>query len=431
MSPFSILGSAETKTKYRTAIIGTGWWGMNILNEAIASGECKVVGMCDVDQRFLDPAAEHVQKTTGDRPKKYRDYRDLLEAEKPEIVIVATPDHWHALQTIAAVKAGAHVYLEKPISHTIQEGRAMLNAARETKRVVQVGTHRRISPHNLSGYEFIHSGKVGKIGMVRAFVNYGGGPEQPIANSEPPKEIDWDMWCGPAPKRHYCSNLPSLWGRAIHPKGFRHYLDYANGTIGDWGIHWMDQIVWIMKEKWPKKVFSTGGRNIAGPPVYNEKEQTSDSPDHQIATYEFENFTAVWENRRFGANNVAKGEEVGCYFYGTEGIFHMGWQGGWAFYPADSKKAPIKEKAQLNDPDGQNIKEHWVDFLDAIKTGRRPVSDIEDSHFATNMSLLGMLSYKLGRGLEWDGAKEKVLNDPEANKGLRREYRGEWEYPEV
>jgi predicted dehydrogenase len=431
VSPFSILGSAEAKKKYRTAIIGTGWWGMNILGEAMASGECKVVGMCDVDQRFLDPAAKLVQKTTGDRPKKYRDYRELLESEKPEIVIVATPDHWHPLQTIAAVKAGAHVYVEKPIGHTIQEGRAMVNAAREAQRVVQVGTHRRISPHNVSGYEFIRSGKVGKIGMIRAFVNYGGGREQPMANSEPPRELDWDMWCGPAPKRHYCSHLPSHWGRGIHPRGFRHFLDYANGTIGDWGIHWMDQIVWIMEEKWPKKIFSTGGRNIAGPPVYNEKEQTSDSPDHQISTYEFENFTAVWENRRFGANNAAKGEEVGCYFYGTEGIFHMGWRGGWVFYPADSKKAPIKEKAQLNDPDGQNIKEHWADFLQAIKTGRKPVSDIEDSHYATNMSLLGMLSYKLGRGIEWDGAKEKVVNDPEANKGLRREYRGEWKYPEV
>jgi predicted dehydrogenase len=430
-SPFSILESAAAQKNYRTAIIGTGWWGMNILGEAMASGECKVVGMCDVDQRFLDPAAELVQKTTGDRPKKYRDYRELLESEKPEIVIVATPDHWHPLQTIAAVRAGAHVYVEKPIGHTIQEGRAMVNAAREAQRVVQVGTHRRISPHNVSGYEFIRSGKVGKIGMVRAFVNYGGGREQPMANSEPPKELDWDMWCGPAPRRHYCSHFPSRWGRGIHPRGFRHYLDYANGTIGDWGIHWMDQIVWILEEKWPRKIFSTGGRNIAGPPVYNEKEQTSDSPDHQVATFEFENFTAVWENRRFGANNAEKGEDVGCYFYGTEGIFHMGWQDGWVFYPANSKSAPVREKAKLHEPDGQNIKEHWADFLQAIKTGRKPVSDIEEAHYATNMSLLGMLSYKLGRGLEWDGAREKVVNDPEANKGLRREYRGEWEYPEV
>ena len=156
---------------------------------------------------------------------------------------MATPDHWHPLITIEAVKAGAHVYVEKPIGHTIEEGRAMVNAARAANRVVQVGTHRRISPHNVSGYEFIRSGKVGKIGMVRSFVHYGGGPEKPVVNKEAPKELDWDMWCGPAPYRHYCESLPGTRGRPIHPRGFRNYLDYANGTLGDWGVHWLDQII--------------------------------------------------------------------------------------------------------------------------------------------------------------------------------------------
>ena len=140
----------DEKRAYKTAIIGTGWWGMNILREAIKAGQSKVVAMCDVDQRQLDPAATEVEKMTGVTPKKYRDFRDLLDKEKPEIVIVATPDHWHPLQTIAAVQAGAHVYVEKPISHTIKEGRAMVQAARAAGRVVQVGTHRRVSPHNVA-----------------------------------------------------------------------------------------------------------------------------------------------------------------------------------------------------------------------------------------------------------------------------------------
>jgi len=415
---------------YKTAIIGSGWWGMNILREAIRAGQSKVVAMCDVDQRQLNPAVAEVEKMSGQTPKKYVDYRDLLDKERPEIVIVATPDHWHALQTIAAVRAGAHVYVEKPISHTIKEGRAMVNAARAADRVVQVGTHRRVSPHNVAGREFIRSGKLGKIGMARAFVHYGGGPEKPRKNVEPPKELNWDLWCGPAPMRPFNGDPANPWSGGIHPRGFRMYLDYANGTLGDWGIHWMDQILWITGAKWPKKVFSTGGRPIKGPPVLTPEEQTSDAPDHQVAVLEFDGFTVSWEHRQFAGNNAEKGESVGCYFYGTEGTFHMGWQQGAVFYPVDSRKAPIRFEPQLHKPDDQNIKELWADFLQAIETKRRPVSDIEEVHYSTNCSLLGMLSFKLGRSVVWDGEKEEVVGDPEANKLLRREYRGEWKYPE-
>jgi len=298
----------------------------------MACGECQIVALCDVDERYLSTTQDRVKKEVGDDPSIYRDYRDLFANEEIDIAIVATPDHWHPLIMIEAVNAGAHVYVEKPIGHTVQEGRAMVNAARANKRIVQVGTHRRISPHNVSGHAFIQSGKLGKVGMVRSFVHYGGGPDIPVANSEPPKELDWNMWCGPAPYRHYCEALPGTGGRAIHPKGFRHYLDYANGTLGDWGVHWLDQVVWTLGEKYPKNVFSTGGRPIAGPAIYNEKEQTPDAPDHQVATYEFENFTATWEHRRFAGNNAEKGENVGSYFYGTQGTFHMGWRDGWTFF---------------------------------------------------------------------------------------------------
>lgn len=423
--------SQSRDAKYRTALIGAGWWGNNILGEAMASGECKIVALCDVDARYLASTQERVQKEMGDRPKTYGDFRELFEKESIDIAIVATPDHWHPLITIAAVEAGAHVFVEKPIGHTIEEGRAMVNAARAADRVVQVGTHRRISSHNVSGQEFIRSGRVGKIGMVRSFVHYGGGPEEPVANKEAPKELDWDMWCGPAPYRHYCEALPGTGGRAIHPKGFRNYLDYANGTLGDWGVHWLDQIVWIMGEKYPKHVYSTGGRDIAGPAIYNDKEQTTDAPDHQVATYEFENFTATWEHRRFAANNAEKGENVGCYFYGTEGTFHMGWRGGWTFYPSNSKQPEIHQASLLNQPDSQNIKELWQDMLHCIKTGDKPVCDIEEIHYSTNLSLLGMLSMRLGRSVQWDGEKEKILGDAAANKLLRRQYRGDWKYPKV
>ncbi|MCA9184185.1 MAG: Gfo/Idh/MocA family oxidoreductase [Pirellulaceae bacterium] len=428
----AVLGQQPKGTQsYRTALIGTGWWGMNILGEAMLSKQSKVVGLCDVDQRQLNPALERVKKETGDTPKAFRDYRELLEETRPEIVIVATPDHWHPLITIAAVKSGAHVYVEKPISHTIAEGRAMVNAARAAGRMVQVGTHRRVSPHNVSGMEFLRSGKAGKIGMVRAFVHYGGGPETPVPNIDPPKEIDWDMWCGPAPLRHYCENIGNPWGNAVHPRGFRNYLDYANGTLGDWGIHWMDQILWWTEEKFPRKVYSTGGRPVAGPAIYNDREQTTDAPDHQVAVFEFESFTATWEHRKFAHNRAEKGENVGCHFYGTEGTFHQGWQDGWRFYPTDGRGEPQHQSPQLHQPDDQNIKELWADLLQSIQTGTRPVCDIEIAHRSTTMSLLGMLSLKLGRNIHWDGEREQIVDDDEANKLLRREYRGAWEYPEA
>ncbi len=421
-SAVPIIG-AEKDKKYTTALIGTGWWGMNILREAMAAGQSKVVGLCDVDERQLNSVHQQVGKLSGDQPNKYKDFRELLAKEKPEIVINATPDHWHPLITIEAVKVGAHVYVEKPISHTIKEGRAMVNAARAADRVVQVGTHRRVSPHNVSGRDFIRSGKAGKIGMVRAFVHYGGGAEQPEPNSEAPAGLDWNMWCGPAPLRPY--------NRRIHPRGFRGFLDYANGQLGDWGIHWMDQILWIMDEKYPKRVFSTGGRPIKGKAVNGPQGQTSDAPDHQVAVFEFENFTATWEHRQFAGNNTDKGESVGCYFYGTSGIFHQAWINGWTFYPAGGRNQPQHEDARLNMPDQQNIKELWADFLGAIQEKRRSLCDIEVGHRSTALALLGMLSMKLGRSIEWDGEKELCINDPEANKLLSRPYRGEWKYPAV
>lgn len=429
------VGAQNPNPKYKVALIGSGWWGMNILGEAMASGAAKVVGLCDVDQLRLEAAAAKVTQTSGDTPKKYRDFRELLEKEKPEIAIVGSPDHWHCLHTIAAVKAGAHVYVEKPIGHTIREGRAMVQAARAHGRVVQVGTHRRVSPHNVSGRQFILDGNVGKIGFVRAFVNYGGGAEKPRRNVEPPKTLDWDLWCGPAPMRPFNGDPTGQRGGGIHPGGFRQYLDYANGQIGDWGVHWLDQILWIMSsvngEKWPRKVFSSGGRPIKGRPLLTPEEQTTDAPDSQAATFEFANYTATWEHRMFAGNNAEKGENVGVYFHGEKGTFHQGWKEGWTFYPVDGSQPVRHQAAQLNKPDDQNIRELWADFLAAIKTNAKPVSDLQELHYSTNLSLLAMLSLKLGRSVQWDGAKEECVGDPAANQLLRRAYRQPWSYPEA
>lgn len=400
--------------KYKLALMGSGWWGNNILREAIRHNSSTVVAICDVDDRALDNTLAEIAKESSDKPKRYKDYREMLQKEKPEIVIVATPDHWHALGAIAALEAGAHVYCEKPISHTINEGKAMLNAARGNNRTMQIGTHRRVSPHNISGMEFLKSGKVGKVSEVKCFINYGQGPGEKAQDTEVPKELDWDMWLGPAPYRPYNTQ--------IHPRGFRQYLDYANGTIGDWGIHWFDQVLWWTEEKYPKKVFSLGDRYV--------RQDGSDAPDTQHAIFEFEEFTLTWQHK-LCAPNANEAHNVGCYFYGTEGTFHMGWTDGWTFYPRSKNQEIISAKPSLNEPDQQNIKELWADFIDAIEKKRRPVCDIEIGYLSTNVSLLGMLSHKLGRSIEWDGEKGMVVNDKEANKLLSRKYRGEWKYPKV
>jgi len=415
--------AANKARKYRTALIGSGWWGTNILTEAIKAGQSKLVALCDVDGSQLEVCADEMSAHTSDEPKLYRDYREMLDKEDIEIAIIATPDHWHALNSIDALKAGAHVFLEKPTGHTIKESRAVLEAARQADRVVQVGLHRRIGPHHVSGMEFLKSGKVGDIGLVRMFVHGGGGHESPNPNSEPPKDLDWDMYCGPAPLRPF--------NRRIHPGGFRNFLDFANGTLGDWGVHWLDQMLWWTDEKYPHTVYSTGGRPVRGEAVLNEKEQTSDAPDHQSAVYEFESFTATWEHHRFGGPGAEK-HPFGCYFYGTNGVFHMGWRDGWTFYPSKRGASPVHEDPKFdNEKDGHNVPPLWNDFLKCIETGEQPVADIEVGHLATNLSLLGMLSYKLGRSITWDGDKEQIPNDAEANALLKREYRGEWVYPEV
>jgi predicted dehydrogenase len=419
-----VRAQSKSGNKYRLGVIGGGgWWAMNILRVALEDGRCECVAMCDVDADELEISADEIDGDTGKLPNTYNDYREMLEKENLDIAIISSPDHWHALQAIDCLEAGVHIFLEKPTGHTIRESRAMVNAAEKTGKLVQVGLHRRIGPHHVSGMKFIHEGNAGDIGMVRCFAHGGGGPETPTPNSEVPPGLDWDMYCGPAPLRPF--------NKRIHPGGFRNFLDFANGTLGDWGVHWLDQVLWWSGEKYPKSVHCSGGRPIKGDVVMNDREQTTDTPDHQVATYEFENFTCTWEHRRFAGNDVEK-SRVGTYFYGTKGIFHMGWRDGWTFYPTAKGAEIVHQDPQFDhEKDGHNVPPLWRDFIDAIENDRQPVANATVGHLATNLSLLGMLSWKLGRSIKWDGEAEKIPGDDEANALLRRDYRGPWKYPSV
>ena len=418
-SAVPLLRAAEGRRPLRTVLIGSGWWGRNILREALASGRCTCVGLCDVDPAQLAHAADEVRSLTNADPKSYRDFRECLAAEKPDIAIIATPDHWHALQTIAALKAGAHVFVEKPTAHTVNESRAMVRVAKETGRVVQVGLHRRIGPHHVNAMRFLREGKVGKIGLVQCFVHSGGSTEQPRPNSEPPEGMDWDLYCGPAPLRPFNSR--------IHPGGWRLFMDFANGIIGDWGVHWLDQVMLWTEEKGPRRVFSSGSRPLSGAPLVSDAKQTTDAPEQQVAIFEFEGFTATWENRRYGENEAAR-HPLGVCFHGTEGTLHIGWRDGWTFHPAKKGAAVVHEDHQLQEPDGHNLKLLWEDFLKAIDTGSSPAANLEAAHRSSILPMLANASMKLGRSLAWDPARETIPDDPAAAL-LSRPYRGPWKYP--
>ncbi|MBP7948071.1 MAG: Gfo/Idh/MocA family oxidoreductase [Verrucomicrobiales bacterium] len=417
---FPVFGQQGSRV-FRTALIGSGWWGMNILREAMAAKRSKVVALCDVDAGRLKLAAAEVTALNGDQPKTYADFRALLDKERPEIVIIATPDHWHALPALAAMQAGSHVYVEKPTAHTVNESRAMVHCAKATGVTTQVGLHRRVGPHHVSAMNFLREGRLGKVGSVRLFVHSRGGRESPRPNSPPPEDLDWDFYCGPAPLRPFNSR--------IHPGGWREFLDFANGQIGDWGVHWLDQVLWWSGETAPRRVFSTGSRPLSGPAVLTKEDQTTDSPEQQQAIFEFQNFTATWEHRKFAGSGAEK-HSLGACFYGTAGTLHIGWRDGWTFYPANDKAASIHQDAQLQEPDGHNISLLWADFLDAIDRKRPATCSLETAHRSSTLPMLAMISMRTGRSLQWDGAKEEIVGDPEASGLLQRKYRGPWSYPQ-
>ncbi len=412
--PFSNIIVNRKNREYRTALIGSGWWGNNILGEAMREGSSRIVAVCDPDERYIRDTAARVEKETGHKPSQYLDYRELLDKEKPDIAIIASPEHWHALQAIDSLEAGCHIYLEKPIAHTINEGKAIVSAQKRTGKVVQVGLHRRTSPHCAHGQRMLKDGRVGDIKMIRACV-YSDTVDTFI-DPQPatPDYLHWDLYLGPARYQPYAPT--------IHPRGFRKFLNFTNGVIGDWGVHWMDQILWWSEEKYPKKIYSTA--DIVHPDC------GYDSPDFQSAVFDFDSFVVNWEHRYLGGDRSEK-HQVGTYFYGTKGVLHIGWIDGTTFYPESDNKAIIKIPHEMHLPDHQNIRELWMDFLQAIEGKKSPIAGIDSSHRATTMSLLAMISYKTGNQVLWDGEKEMIIDNPEASKHMYREYREPWEYPEV
>jgi len=414
----------------RVGLIGSGWYGKSALFRLLQIEPVEVVALCDVDKNMLAEAAKMVaeRQVSKNTPHTYGDYREMLKNEKLDIVHVATPDHWHALAMIAAVKAGADVYVEKPISVDVVEGQAMLAAARKYKRVVQVNMQRRSTPHLIEAREnIIKAGKLGKIGHVEICCYYPmrarGNP--PAMN--PPENLDYEMWTGPAPMQPYCS-----W---MHPRGWRAFMEYSNGVIGDMGVHMLDMVRWLLDLGWPKTISSSGG-------ILLDKESRSNINDTQIATFDFGELPVVWTHRTWG-NPVDQEYPWAGFIYGDKGTlkadvykydFIPRGRGGEnahgdALYEYD-KYPEDKTERDLERHVAAPMRRHWRNFLDAIDSRGRPVCDIEEGYITASSCILANIACKLGRTLAWDSEKGRVIDDDEANSLLNRPYRQPWIHPD-
>jgi predicted dehydrogenase len=385
--------------------------------------------MCDVDKKMLAEAADIVagRQKSKKKPRTFPDYREMLKEKDLDIVLVDTPDHWHALPTIAAIEAGADVWVQKPISVDVAEGQAMVAAARKHKRVVQVGTQRRSTPHIIEARDrVIKEGLLGKVGLVEIYCYYHMRARENPPNTQPPDYLDYEMWTGPAPMRPY--------NKLVHPRGWRAFMEYGNGIMGDMCIHMLDMVRWMLGLGWPKRISSSGG-------ILVEKNSKANISDTQTATFDFGDLPVIWQHRTWGEANDPQ-YPWGATLYGDRGTLKVDVY-KYAFTPAGESKPTLTGKAlyeydqypedktekDLERHVASAVRLHARDFLRAIATRGRPVADIEEGHISTASCILANLSMKLGRSLTWDADKHQVLGDEEANKLLRRPYRAPWEHP--
>lgn len=418
-----------TQKTYRVALIGTGWYGKSDLFRLIQVASVDVVALCDVDKNQLTEAGKLVsqRQKSGKVPRLYGDYRKMLAENQLDIVLVGTPDHWHALATIDALKAGAHVYVQKPISVDVIEGEAMLAAARKYKKVVQVGTQRRSTPHLLEAKKnIVDAGLLGKVSHVEMCCYYhmrnnGNPPVEKV-----PDFLDYEMWTGPAPLRPY-DGIP-------HIRWWRTFMEYGNGIMGDMCIHMFDASRWMLNLGWPKEIESTGG-------IYVQKEGKSNIADTQTAIFKYDQLNCVWQHRSWGTPTDP--EYPWAYkIFGDKGTLACSTM-KYDFTPVgDGKKIhgdvlfekekypeDLKEdRIEMNAAPATRLQ--MLNFLKAIEENGRPVADIEEGHISTASCIIANLSMQLGRPLTYDPKTRTVVNDAEATKLLARPYRQPWIHPD-
>jgi predicted dehydrogenase len=418
-------------TKKRVGLIGTGWYGKTDLLRLIQVAPVDVVSLCDVDRGMLDAAAElvAVRQVSKKKPRTYTDYREMLKAKDLDLVIIVTPDHWHALPMIEAVKSGMDVWVQKPISVDVVEGQAMLAAARKYKRVVQVGMQRRSTPHLVTARDrVIREGRLGTIGLVEIYCYYRMRARGNPPDTTPPENLNYEMWTGPAPMRPY-----NEW---VHPRRWRAFMEYSNGIVGDMCVHMLDMVRWMLDLGMPTRISSNGG-------ILVDKESKANITDTQTATFDFGSLPVVWTHRTYGDPPDPK-YPWGATFYGDKGTLKASVM-SYDFIPSGKDQQPIHEdvvyefdkfpedktEKDLETHVAPAIRAHMKNFLECIESRQRPVADIEQGYMSASSCILANISQQLGRSLTWDHAKGVVVNDEEANRLLRRPYRAPWVHPET
>jgi len=428
----SRLLAVETKNRPRVGVIGCGWYGGVNLGVFARCTDVEVVALCDVNTHHLEQTLQAVAQRQKTVPKTYADYREMLAAGAPDIVIVATPDHWHALPAIAAMKAGADVYLEKPIGVDVLEGEAMVAAARKYNRVVQVNTQRRSNPLYLEARDkYIRSGRLGKIGLVQCYSYLGieGWSDGPIPDAPVPAHLDYEAFAGPAPKLPYKA--------IMEERGWRSFMEFGNGIAGNLGVHMIDKVRMLLGLGWPDSIVSSGG-------IYVHKQSFSNVSDTQRSVFHYPDLDLSWEHRMWGRSPIPQrhwSDQWGARFLGEHGTLNLT-MFEYVFEPAGGGPREgrnlMSTSGDLENIDfgraGQAFQEtenrHVLNFMAARETRSRPLADIEEGHISSAMCELANLSQELGRTLVYDPKTRTIRGDAEATRRLARTYRAPWQHPD-
>ena len=399
-------------------LIGAGGMGMGDLRDMLRIPEVDCLALADVDTRRVEKNRSAVEKIRGKKPEGYQDFRRIIERKDIDMVIVGTPDHWHALPTILACQEGKDVYCEKPLATSIAEGRVMVRAAEKYGRIVQVGTQQRSAGHFRDAVEYVQSGKLGKIRHVRAwaYIDWTGSLGNP-PNEKPPAEVDYDMWLGPATLRPF--------NPARFHFTFRWFWDYSGGLMTDWGAHMVDVVMWAMNED-PVGAMATGGK-------YGYPDDIMETPDTQQSIVEFPSFSMTWEHM-LGCGQGPWEREHGCEFHGEDGILVVD-RGGWEVHPETSaigkpqyyRMTPVPRQPASTDYHFAHVK----NFVDCVKSRQQPVANVALHHKSVNACHLANIAARLRTQIKWDAKTETATGHPDVDKYVKREYRAPWKLPEL
>jgi predicted dehydrogenase len=398
--------SAADQAKLKLGLIGCGGYGMSDVRAAFKAGGVEVIAVCDVDSQHLADSATTIEKMQGSRPRTFKLYEELLETPELQAVIIATPPHWHALPFVAAVRKGLAIYCEKPLAYDIREAQAMVTVAQQEKALVQVGFQRRQSPAIRQVRDYLRQGQLGRIVQVDAQIHYNANPRD-ATPQDPPASLDWDLWCGPAPKIPYSPQVGHVSWRLEKTTG--------HGHLVDWGIHLIDATRWILGETMPRAVQASGG-------IYYYRGKIT-TPDVLSVQFDFNTCPVFWKHRIWGAQEYDRDVANGIFFYGENGTIFVT-DNRWVVIPKDKDKQREEHKVAA---DMGTV--HMTEFLQSVRQREQPSCTIEDGYQSTATVKLAMIAYDTGMKIAWDAKSRQIVGNPKASGLLKRPYRAPWTHP--